>query len=209
VTTRVVAPWFVHRRAAAAPPGVDPAAFARAMFEDLYDTLSTLELVDTAVVVAPGARDDVLPLLWPGAPVHEASPPHVTEALSVLGESGASAALVVAADAPDLPQMLIGKAMRALGRADVAYCEAAGGGLVFLAARCPVPDWVASADPDLDDAETRRRLHSAAPRRTAVAATPGWHRLRRSGDLALLDPGLEGWDVTRSLLAGRPISGPG
>jgi hypothetical protein len=183
---------------------------ARAMFEDLYDTLSTLELVDTAVVAAPGAaRDDVRPLLWPGAPVHEVSPPHVTAALSVLGASGVSAALVVAADTPDLPPMLIGKAMRALGHADVAYCESAGGGLVFLAARCPLPDWVATADPDLDDGDSRRRLHSAAPRRTAVAATPGWHRLRRPGDLAGLDPGLEGWDVTRSLLAGRPISGRG
>jgi hypothetical protein len=209
VTLGVVAPWFTERHSAAAPAGVDPTALALAMFEDLYDALSGLELMEACALVAPGLRADVEPLLWPGAQVHEAAPPDAGTALATLAAGRAGAALVVAADAPDLPPLLIGKAMRALGRAEAAYCESATGGLVFLAARCPVPSWVVAARPDLDDAHSVQRLRATAPRRTAVAATPGWHRLRRPGDISVLDPGLEGWDATRSLLAGHVLPGRG
>lgn len=203
MTLGVVAPWFTERHASAAPVGVDPAALALAMFEDLYDALAGLELMEACALTAPGLRADVEPLLWPGARVHEAAPPDACAALATLAAGRSGAAVVVAADAPDLPPLLIGKAMRALGRAEAAYCESATGGLVFLAARCPVPSWLATARPELDDGRSVHRLRAAAPRRTAVAATPGWHRLRRPGDVSGLDPGLEGWDATRSLLAGR------
>jgi hypothetical protein len=35
---------------------------------------------------------------------------------------------------------------------------------------------------------------------------PGWHRLRTPDDLRLLDPGLEGWENTRALLEGHPLT---
>lgn len=178
------------------------------MFEDLYDTFCELELVETAVLAAPGGLDRLQPLLWPAAPCAEAAPPDAAGALAALADLGADVALVVPADAPDLPPLLVGKAMRALGRAEVAYGEAAGGGLVLLAARCPVPSWLLHAAPDMDDADVVGALRRHAPAR-ALASIPGWHRLRERGDLARLDPGLEGWDVTRALLAGRPLRQPG
>jgi hypothetical protein len=54
----------------------------------------------------------------------------------------------------------------------------------------------------LDAADAVQRLRAAAPRRTAVAIGPGWHRVRSADDLASLDPGLEGWEVTRAALSG-------
>ncbi|HET7326021.1 MAG TPA: hypothetical protein VFJ14_01920 [Nocardioidaceae bacterium] len=208
MTRRLVAPWFTQPYAAAAPPGVDPQALGAAMFEDLYDTLCALDLVEAAVLAAPGSLDRLRPLLWPGALCVEVAPPAAVGALSALATLGADTALVVAADAPDLPPLLVGKAMRALGSAEVAYCEATGGGLVFLAARCPMPRWLLSAAPDLDDPGAAAVLARHAPTR-ALASTPGWHRLRDSADLGRLDPGLEGWEVTRALLAGRPLRQPG
>jgi hypothetical protein len=82
----------------------------------------------------------------------------------------------------------------------VAVLPAAGGGLVGLAAHVPVPRWVSDLA-DLDAAGAVAALRAAAPRRTAVALGPGWHRVRSAGDLAALDPGLEGWEVTRAALA--------
>lgn len=208
MTRRLVAPWFTTPRSAAAPPGVDPEALAVAMFEDLYDTVCELDLVEAVALGAPGTSAVLEPLLWPGAGSAEAAPPDAARALSTLADLGAEVALVVAADAPDLPPLLVGKAMRALGHAEAAYCPAAGGGLVFLAARCPLPAWLRAVAPDLDDADVVTTLRHAAPSR-ALASAPGWHRLRSPGDLGRLDPGLEGWDVTRSLLAGRPLRQPG
>ncbi|HET8982720.1 MAG TPA: hypothetical protein VFN47_08530, partial [Pedococcus sp.] len=89
---------------------------------------------------------------------------------------------------------------RGLGSAEVAVLPAADGGLVALATRCPVPDWVRSAAVDLDSRDALDVLRAAAPRRTAVSVGPGWHRVRAPSDVALLDPGLEGWDLTRQQL---------
>ena len=47
-----------------------------------------------------------------------------------------------------------------------------------------------------------RRL---APSRSRVALAPDWHRLRTPADLRRLDPGLEGWEETRALLAGTAL----
>jgi hypothetical protein len=205
-----VAPWFVHQRAAAAPPGVDPCSLALAMFEDLYDTLTSLDLVETSVLVAPGLETDVEPLLWPGTTCAQVPRPDAALALYTLaglgsGPEAPDAVVVVAADAPDLPPLLIGKAMRALGGADVAYCEASGGGLVLLGARTPVPGWLSELAPSLDEHGVAAVLRAAAPTRRAAASVPGWHRMRRVDDIGLLDPGLEGWDLTRAMLAGHPL----
>jgi len=209
VTRRVVAPWLTRPAAAAAPPGIDPGELARAMFEDLYDTLSELDLVEVAALAAAGGLDPVRSVLWPGTPCAEVAAVDAAQALQTLaalhGLDDGSVVMVVSADAPDLPPLLVGKAMRALGTAEVAYCEAAGGGLVLLAVRTPVPAWLTTLGPDLDDPGVVAALRAAAPERRRLAATPGWHRLRAPVDLASLDRGLEGWEVTRALLAGRPL----
>ena len=110
---------------------------------------------------------------------------------------------LVTADAPDLPGLLIGKLWRALGRSEVAVCPAEGGGVVAMATLLPAPGWIGRARVDLDTADCLDRLRAAAPTRRSVAVGPGWHRLRSPGDLGRLDPGLEGWDVTRALLSRR------
>ncbi len=106
--------------------------------------------------------------------------------------------VLVAADAPDLPGMLIAKLLRPLTTRPAAAAPATGGpGLLGFAARLPAPEWLPAAG--LDDL-TPQELRRLAPSAVDVAGTPGWHRLRGPADLARLDPGLEGWDATRNLL---------
>ena len=102
---------------------------------------------------------------------------------------------------PDLPGLLVAKPFSALSTAPVAAAPAAGGGLVALACRLPVPAWL-PVDVDLDDPYAVERLKAAAPSPGDVVLTPSWRRLRRREDLAALDPDLEGWEATRALLAG-------
>jgi hypothetical protein len=205
VTRRLVA---VLAGSAAFPAG----ELRMAMVEDVYETVAGLELVEPALVVVHGDPDaDALAdLTWPGTAVIgvTATGPLLPSALAGLEALAARAAsadggqvTVVAGDAPDLPGLLVGKLHRALGSAEVAVLPAAGGGLVALATRLSVPSWVAGAGVELDTVDAVARLRAAAPRRTAVSVGPGWHRVRSAADLATLDPGLEGWEVTRAVLA--------
>ena len=185
-------------------PGPDQSdALRLAMLEDVCETVSALELVEPAVAVAADdpLAADVPGVTWPGTPVHRVpagSSPLAARAVAALAATLPDGQLtIVAADAPDLPGLLVGKLHRALGSADAAVLPAAGGGLVALATRVPVPDWLVA---DLDDEDALVALRAAAPRRTSVSVGPGWHRVRRAADLDHLDPGLEGWDVTRALL---------
>ncbi|MDQ1614517.1 MAG: hypothetical protein QOJ60_456 [Actinomycetota bacterium] len=185
----------------AARPTLPDRALRMAMAEDCYETVACLELVEPLLAVAErdpdaGAVDE---LAWPGTVVLRTEGP-VTAAnvLRRLAGLGADEATVVAADAPDLPGLLLGKLHRALGSSPVAVLPAAGGGLVALAARCPLADWLEAATLDADDALDR--LRGGAPRRTSVSVGPGWHRVRRPEDVDQLDPGLEGWEVTRAAL---------
>jgi glycosyltransferase A (GT-A) superfamily protein (DUF2064 family) len=180
-------------------------ALRLAMVEDCYETVAALELVEPVLQVLgsdPDA-DDVAALSWPGTVVLRTdADPSATRAAGVLvalSGLGADQATVVAGDSPDLPGLLLGKLHRALGSSPVAVLPAAGGGLVALAVRCPVPDWVVAAG-EVDATDALERLRRAAPRRTSVSVGPGWHRVRRATDLELLDPGLEGWEVTRAAL---------
>jgi hypothetical protein len=209
---------------AAAPPGVDPGEFGLALVEDSCDLVAELELVAPAVAVSHEAEHElgrraVEECAWPGtavlrlAPADSAGLGLVGQTLRSLAALGAGQGVVLAADAPDLPLLLIGKLLRALGgaprRADVAVCPADGGGLVALAAWLPLADWVYGiatardlrdgwAELDLPDATDRLRGH--APRRSALQVVPGWHRLRSPADVLRLDPGLEGWPATRAVL---------
>jgi len=195
VTARFVA--VLAGRRVATPPGADPAEFRLAVLEDTYEVVAGLEFV-TPVLALTGDDEDAASITWPGTEVVRAK--GLRDLLDALAGLGADQVAVVAHDAPDLPPLLLGKLFRALGGGDVAICPAKGGGLVALATRLPAPPWLGEVDLDTEDAPSR--LRAAAGRAGAVRSGPGWHRLRTPGDLARLDPGLEGWDNTRMLLTG-------
>lgn len=188
-----------------------------AMVEDVYETVAALELIEPALVVTAGdpAAAALEAITWPGTAVHTIAQavsegrddpqPGTVRALRLLEATGAEQVTLVSGDAPDLPGLLIGKLHRALGSCDVALLPSADGGLVAVAVRTPVADWVLAVDDlerrlDIDAGDAIARLQARAPRRTAVSIGPGWHRVRAPADLARLDSGLEGWEVTRELL---------
>jgi hypothetical protein len=183
-----------------APPGRTPTAWHHALTEDTYELLADLAQVDVAVAVV-GADDSSLAairdLTWPGTPVYAVS--GASPVLTAIELAGPAAAVVaVSYDVPDLPGLLIGKLFRALGSADIAVTPATDGSLAAIGVNLPIASWVQDAAPTFDT--TLAELEAVKPRRHAVAVGPGWHRLRSNADLAQLDPGLEGWDATRSLL---------
>ncbi|MFC5265522.1 hypothetical protein ACFPJ1_25715 [Kribbella qitaiheensis] len=182
-----------------APPGREHSAWRLALAEDTYEVLASLDRVDVAVGVVDGdeaALAELAALTWPGTPVYS-----VSSALDAVAAVGPAAAVVaVSHDVPDLPGLLIGKLFRALSSADIAVCPAEDGSLAAIGVSLPVAPWVADASPTFDT--SLASLEAAKPRRHAVAIGPGWHRLRSPVDLARLDPGLEGWDATRSILRG-------
>jgi hypothetical protein len=205
VNTRHVAVLAAPRERPA-PPGADPEEFRLALLEDTYEVVAGLEFVTPVLVVPPQGDRDAEAITWPGTTVVRAAT--LGEIFTGLHRLGAEQAALVAPDAPDLPPLLIGKLLRALGSAPSAATPSATGGLVALAARLPLPDWLSGALTvvDLDTEDALARLRAAAPRPGLVPTGPGWHRLKDPGDVAYLDPGLEGWDNTRALLAGRPLA---
>lgn len=186
-----------------APPGRSPEAWRLALAEDTYEVLAALDRVEVAVAVLDGTEASVreaTDLTWPGTPVYAAASLHA--AITQAGTSGTgrvAAVVAVAYDAPDLPGLLIGKLFRALSSADLALCPSEDGSQVALGVNLPIAGWLTDSL-DLSFDLTLAELDDAKPRRHAVAVGPGWHRLRSAADLARLDPGLEGWDATRSLL---------
>jgi hypothetical protein len=189
-----------------APPGIDPRAFARALVEDTADLLGELAHCESAVVACPPSyAAELRPVLWPGTPLVTIEPGDsaamTLAALAALHELGADEAVIVAADAPDLPGLLVGKLFSALTTADASICPAADG-LVALGARLPVAAWVAGAGVGLDTTDAHGRLAGAAPQPSALVVASGWHRLRTPADIGALDYGLEGWEATRALLGG-------
>jgi hypothetical protein len=210
VTGRFAAVLTVRPDDRASPPGIDAEAFRLALLEDTYEVVAGLQLVTPALVLDPPEQPGAEAITWPGTPiVRERGLPAAFAALHALG---ADQAALLASDAPDLPPLLIGKLLRALGGAPAAACQAetaeGADGLVALAARLPLPGWLeeALADVDLDTPDALARLRSAAPRPGQIPQGPAWHRIRTAADVRLLDPGLEGWECTRALLEGHPLS---
>lgn len=226
MTERFVAVLAPRGSAGAAPPGVDPGKFRLALLEDTYELASDMGRVTAALAIRPDDHPTAEAVTWPGTPLVRLSPDRragdtadtgdageagdtresadeVVAALAGLADLGADEGVVLAGDAPDLPIMLLGKLFQGLEHAEAAACPAEGGGLVGLGARLPVAGWLAEAQVDLDTGDALARLRHAAPSRRALSVTPGWRRLRQPGDIANLDPGLEGWEVTRALLSGR------
>jgi hypothetical protein len=200
VDRRVVV-MVVPARSTWAPPGRDPSVWRLALAEDTYEVLAGLDRVDVAVAVAGGGDAElaeVAALTWPGTPAYSVKEEGaVLSAIDHVGE--AAAVVAVSHDVPDLPGLLIGKLFRALGTADLAVCPAEDGSLAAIGVRRPVAEWIRRLQPGFDT--TLAALDAAKPRRLAVQVGPGWHRLRGPADIARLDPGLEGWEVTRALLS--------
>lgn len=102
----------------AVPPGLDPEDYRLALLEDTYEVVAGLELVTPALVLDPPDQPDAEAVTWPGTPiVREAT---LAGAFAALHALGAETAALVAPDAPDLPPLLIGKLLRALGSAPAA-----------------------------------------------------------------------------------------
>lgn len=196
-----------------APPGIDPARYAAALLEDTYEVLAGLAHCETAVVACPPSYADAArAVVWPGTPiltVDDAPSAELADggvllaAIDAVGGLGAEDVVVVAADAPDLPGLMVGKLFSALTSAQAAVCPAADGGLVAFGVRLPTPEWLRVAGVELDTADAVARVQAAAPDRRVVTVTAGWHRVRRPHDITRLDPGLEGWEATRAVLSGH------
>jgi len=93
----------------------------------------------------------------------------------------------------------VGKLLRPLTSRTLAVAPAADGhGLLGVACRLPIPGWLPAIDLDAGSVGS---LRAAAPSPAEVATAPGWHRLRGPADFAALDPAVEGWEATRSLLS--------
>lgn len=179
------------------PTGVDPREWRLALAEDLLDVLALMIEVEPAAVLVgpePQLRSEVG---WPGLSWYDAQVPNVPDVLAALGPGFDQVALV-AADVPDLPGLHIAKLLRPLTTRPVAVAPATDGpGLIGLACRLPVPDWLPS---EPLETLTAARVRAAAPRAADVAVTAGWHRLRAAATLDRLDPRLEGWEATRLAL---------
>jgi hypothetical protein len=181
------------------PPGVDPAAWRAAMAEDVVDLLARLAQAEPAIAATAADRALAEEIAWPGMRIYQVPSATVRPVLAAAAADGFAQAAVVAADAPDVPGMVLGKLLRPLESRPVAVAPAGERGLLGVAARLPAPDWLIDHDLDVAGPMLLRR---AAPRPGDVSATPPWHRLRGPAELATLDPALEGWENTRALLGG-------
>jgi hypothetical protein len=147
----------------------------------------------------------VAEMLWPEA-LH--LPPDITVPALARQLSGqADELVVVPADVPDLPGLVLAKLFKVLHRTDIGIApELTGSGCVAIGVSLPLADWIPDDAFDLDD-NPLTRLSATAPRRSRWTLTPSWHRLRTPRDVGRLDPGLEGWEETRALLAGHSPAG--
>jgi hypothetical protein len=189
-----------HDAVTGAPPGIDPAAFATACLADTYEVVSGLTEVEAGIA----GPDTIGDLLWPG---DHSWPADITVPDLAAAVSGDIDELVVVpADTPDLPALVLAKVFKALQRADVVIApEHAGDGYVAIGLALPMAGWIPASALDLDSASVSQ-LQAAAPRRSLLALAPAWHRVRTPTSVHQLDPGLEGWDQTRALLSGAPLT---
>lgn len=187
----------------ARPSASLPPALVTAMLEDVVDLVTETPLVDPALAVVQGYDVPAGALTWPGTRVVlVGADPTIGQVLAAVSTVAVMAVAVVAADVADLPTLLLGKLFSALAGprgAAVAVCPAEGYGLVAVAANVPVVGWLVECRARLDDADALEAIRRAAPL-VQLSVGPGWHRVRVAGDVVHLDPGLEGWDATRTYL---------
>jgi hypothetical protein len=180
------------------PPGVDLLKWRTALAEDVVDLLATLAQAEPAIAACPEDRALAEEIAWPGMRIYDVPSATVLPVLKAAASDGFDQAAVIAADAADVPGMILGKLLRPLTTKPVAIAPG-GTGLLGVAARLPVPGWL--PDHDLDTV-TPAQLRRSAPSHSDVQSTADWRRLRGPADLATLDPALEGWENTRALLGG-------
>jgi len=127
------------------PPGLDPRAWRRALADDAVDLLATLAEVEPALAVETSDRDFAAAVAWPGMRVYALAQPTVASVLEAAAADGFEQAAIIAADAPDLPGMLIAKLLRPLTTRDAAAAPAAGDptGLLGLALTAGRPGFAA------------------------------------------------------------------
>ncbi|GAA1840301.1 hypothetical protein [Asanoa iriomotensis] len=182
-----------------APPGVDLGKWRHALAEDAVDLLATLNEVDPAIAALPADRPLADAVAWPSMQIYEVPTTLVNDTFAAAAADGYDQAAVIAADAPDLPGLILGKLFRPLTTKTLAVAPAeTGHGLLGVASRLPAPAWLPPLDLDADVPATAIRPH--APNPAEVATAPPWRRLRGPSDLATLDQAVEGWDATRALL---------
>lgn len=187
-----------YSAAPGAPPGIDTGAFAASCLADTYEVLADLVGV-TAGVAGPRSAAE---LLWPGGLL---LPDLAVLELAAEVAGDFDELVVVAADVPDLPGLVLAKMFKVLHRVDVTLAPDRGGdGCAAIGLALPVASWV----PVLDLDAPRGLVEAAAPTRNRCATSPDWHRLREPAAIVRLDPGLEGWEETRALLSGRALSAP-
>ena len=175
--------------AGATPPGIDPDTFATACLADAYEVLADLVDVGSGIAGPPEVEE----LLWPGAARFPVDIGIRDLADRLTGEY--DELVIIPADAPDLPGLVLAKLFKVLHRVDLA---------VALGLALPLAPWIPDEGLDLDRLRYPA-LAGLAPSRSRVALAPDWHRLRTAADLRRLDPGLEGWEETRALLAGTAL----
>ncbi|GAB2628479.1 hypothetical protein Aab01nite_22040 [Paractinoplanes abujensis] len=182
------------------PPGVDLTAWRAALAEDVVDLLARLAQAEAAIAATSDDLALAQEIAWPGMRLYEVPTATYLPVLEAAAADGFDQAAVLAADAPDVPGMILGKLLRPLENKAVAVASGGpGNGLLGLATSLPAPPWL--ADHDLDTA-TAQLLRRDAPNPGDVSSTPEWRRLRGPAELAALDPALEGWENTRVLLGG-------
>ena len=182
------------------PPGTDRATWRAALAEDVVDLLARLAQTEPAIAATADDLDLAREIAWPGMTIYEVGTATVLPVLQAAERDGFDQAAVLAADAADVPGMVLGKLLRPLGSKPVAVAPTGQeNGLLALAATLPVPPWL--ADHDLDTA-TPMTVRRNAPQPSLVESTADWRRLRGPHDLATLDQALEGWENTRALLGG-------
>jgi hypothetical protein len=182
------------------PPGVPLAEWRAALAEDVVDLLARLSAASAAVACVPADRKLADEIAWPGMRVWEVPSATIRPVFEAAAADGFDQAAIVAADAPDVPGMVLGKLLQPLEAKALAIAPGGpSGGALGVAARLPLASWVADVGLDEASAQVLRR---GAPQPGEVTTTAAWRRLRGAAELASLDVGLEGWENTRALLGG-------
>jgi hypothetical protein len=169
------------------------------MAEDVVDLLARLAQAEPAIAATAADLALAGEIAWPGTRIYEIAAPTVLPVFEAAAKDGFDQAAVIAADAPDVPGMILGKLLRPLENKAVAVAPGGAQGLFGVATSLPAPGWL--IDHDLDSASAMQ-LRRTAPQPGDVSSTPEWRRLRGPVELASLDPALEGWENTRALLGG-------
>jgi hypothetical protein len=183
------------------PPGTELSKWRAALAEDVVDLLARLAQAEPAIAATTDDLALAREIAWPGMPIYEVPTATVLPVLKAAERDGYDQAAVLAADAADVPGMVLGKLLRPLTSKPVAVAPTGqdGGGLLAVATTLPVPPWL--TDIDLDTA-TPMTVRRGAAQPSLVESTADWRRLRGPYDLATLDPALEGWENTRAILGG-------